>query len=119
MKYCDSNPNIIEWFSEEIHIPYISPVDDRMHRYFPDFWIMVRDKENQIKEYMIEVKPFKECKKPVRSPSDKTGRRFLNEARTYGVNQAKWKAARQFCEQSGIEFKILTEKELGTYAAKR
>ena len=64
MKYCDKNPNILEWGSEEIIIPYRSPFDNRIHMYFPDFYIKVRENTGQIKKYIIEVKPKKQCIEP-------------------------------------------------------
>ena len=64
MVYCDNNPNIIEWGSEEIIIPYISPLDNRPHRYFPDFYIKVRETNGKVKRYIIEIKPQKQTIMP-------------------------------------------------------
>ena len=64
MVYCDRNPNILEWGSEEIIIPYRSPLDGRIHRYFPDFYIKVRETGGKIQKYIIEVKPKKQCVEP-------------------------------------------------------
>lgn len=64
MAYCDRNPNILEWGSEEIVIPYRSPLDGRIHRYFPDFYIKVREKGGKVQKYIIEVKPKKQCIEP-------------------------------------------------------
>ena len=96
-RYCDVNPNIVKWASEEFSIPYISPVDGRRHRYYPDFLIEVKEKSGKLKKYVIEIKPKKG---------------FISEAKTYAVNQAKWKAAVDFCKDNLIEFKIITEDEL-------
>lgn len=104
-KWCDSNPNILEWASEEFFIPYRSPIDNRVHRYFPDFLIKVREQTGNIKTYVIEVKPKRQTKPP--------NRKNLYEIKTYAVNQAKWKAAKEFCDDRKIEFKIVTESELG------
>ena len=64
MVYCDTSDNIIEWGSEEIIIPYLSPWDGRMHRYFPDFYIKVRQHNGSIKKFIIEIKPKKQCSPP-------------------------------------------------------
>ena len=112
MVYCDNNPNIIEWGSEEIIIPYRSPVDRKVHRYFPDFYIKVRQADGKVKKMIIEVKPKKQCKPPTTTPKRKT-QRWFNEVKTWGVNEAKWKAAVPWCEDKGMEFKILTEDDLG------
>lgn len=112
MRYCDINENILEWGSEEIWIPYVSPKDNRVHRYFPDFYVKARTRDGSIQKSLIEVKPLKQTKKPNMNPKRRT-KSWLNEVVTYGVNQAKWKAAQEFCEDRLWDFKILTEKELG------
>ena len=111
MKYCDNNPNVLEWGSEEVVIPYLSPVDGRVHRYFVDFYMKVKNSEGKISKYLIEIKPSKFVKPP-EQPKRKT-ERFIQEVYTWGVNQAKWKSAREFCADRGWKFEILTEKELG------
>jgi hypothetical protein len=111
MKYCDNNPNVLEWGSEEIVIPYLSPVDGKVHRYFVDFYMKVRDSAGRTTRYLIEIKPAK-FTKPPETPKRRT-RQFVQEVFAYGVNQAKWKSARDFCENRGWKFEILTEKELG------
>jgi len=109
--YCDTNPNILKWASEEFSIPYVSPVDNRVHRYYPDFLIEVRETSGKIKKYVVEVKPLKQTQPP--KQGKRVTKSFLYEAKTYAVNQAKWKAATEFCLDNGVEFKIITEKELG------
>ena len=111
MKYCDSNQNILEWGSEEFWLPYRSPLDNKVHRYFPDFYIKVREKTGKINKMVIEVKPKRQCMEPKR-PKRKT-RGYIYEVREYARNQAKWKAAKSYCLDRGYEFKILTENELG------
>ena len=111
MKYCDSNPNILEWGSEEFCLPYRSPLDNKVHRYFPDFYIKVKENTGQIKKYIIEVKPKRQCMEP--KPQKKKTRTYIYEVREYAKNQAKWKAAEEYCLDRGYEFKVLTEKELG------
>ena len=110
-KWCDSNPNILEWGSEEFFIPYLSPTDNRVHRYFPDFIIKVKESNGQIKRYVIEVKPKKQTRPPIRKT--KPTKSYIYECTTYAVNQAKWKAAKDWCDDRRIEFKIITEDELG------
>ena len=110
-RWCDLNESILEWGSEEFYIPYISPLDNRVHRYFPDFIIKVKESTGQIKTYVIEVKPKKQTRPP-KTPKRKT-KSYLYECKTYAVKQAKWKAAVEFCEDRRIKFKIITEDELG------
>jgi hypothetical protein len=111
MKWCDLNPSVLEWGSETIVIPYRSPVDNKIHRYFVDFYIKVQDKNGKITKYLIEIKPEK-FTKPPNIPKRKT-KRFIDEVFQYGTNQAKWKAAGEFCENKGMHFMVLTEKDLG------
>ena len=110
-KWCDLNDNILEWGSEEFWIPYISPLVKRVHRYFPDFIIKVKESTGAIKTYVIEVKHYRETLPPV--PGKKQKKTLIRECKTYAVNQAKWKAAVEFCEDRRITFKVITEKELG------
>jgi len=110
MVYCDINDAILEWGSEEYIIPYLSPWDGRMHRYFPDFYIKVRQANGTTKKYIIEVKPKKQCSPP-EQPKRKT-KRWYKEAKTWGINSAKWKYAEDWCSNNGMEFKILTEDHL-------
>ena len=112
MVYCDTNDKIIEWGSEEIIIPYLSPWDGRMHRYFPDFYIKVRQHDGSVKKFIIEVKPKKQCSPPEKTPKRKT-KKWFKEVKTWGVNSAKWKYATNWCENNGMEFKILNEDHLG------
>tara|TARA_S200000501_G_scaffold98350_1_gene91670 strand:+ start:1674 stop:2108 length:435 start_codon:yes stop_codon:yes gene_type:complete len=111
MVYCDKNTNILEWASEEISIPYRSPIDNRVHRYFPDFYMKVKEVNGKIKRYVIEVKPAKQTKPPTKPKRQTKG--YIREAYEYAKNQAKWKMAREFCADRMWEFKVVTEKELG------
>ena len=111
MRYCDSNINILEWGSEEMYVWYRSPVDNRPHRYFPDFYIKARESDGKIKKYIIEVKPKKQTAPPAKPKRQTKG--YLREAFEYARNQAQWKAANEWCIDRGFEFKVLTEKELG------
>ena len=111
MKYCDSNQNILEWGSEEFWLPYRSPLDNKVHRYFPDFYIKVRENNGMVKKYVIEIKPKKQYIEP--KPQKKKTRTYIYEVREYAKNQAKWKAAEEYCLDRGLQFKVLTENELG------
>ena len=109
--WCDLNENIIEWASEEFYIPYISPLDKKIHRYFPDFIIKVKESTGQIKTYVVEVKPKRQTLPPTRK--SRVTKSFIYEAKTYEVNKAKWTAAKEWCEDRLLEFKIITEDDLG------
>ena len=110
MNWCDKNENILEWGSEEVVIPYRSPLDNRIHRYFVDFYIKVEDMNGQIKKYLIEVKPKRQTTPPPK-PKRQT-KRYISEVTEYAKNQAKWKAATEFCEDRQWKFMIITEDEL-------
>ena len=101
MVYCDLNENILEWGSEEIAIPYRSPIDNRVHRYFPDFYVKLKETTGKIKKYIIEVKPKRQTKG------------YLREVYEYARTQAKWEAAVDYCKDRLYEFKVMTEDELG------
>ena len=111
MMYCDTNDKVLEWGSEEIIIPYISPWDGKVHRYFPDFYIKVRQSSGNLKKFIIEVKPKKQTIPP--KPVVRKTKRWIKEVRTFGINEAKWKHATKWCKDNDMEFKILTEEELG------
>ena len=111
MVYCDTNDKVLEWGSEEIIIPYISPWDGKKHRYFPDFYIKVKQSSGNIKKFIIEVKPKKQTRPP--KPVERKTKRWINEVKTFGINESKWKHATKWCKDNDMEFKILTEEELG------
>jgi hypothetical protein len=111
MVYCDNNKSVLEWGSEEVIIPYMSPWDGRVHRYFPDFYMKVKQATGVTKKFIIEVKPKYQCQPPTKAPKRKT-KRWLNEVKTWVINEAKWKSANEFCLDHGMEFKILTEDHL-------
>jgi len=112
MFFCDHNGSIIEWGSEEIIIPYKCPTDGRVHRYYPDFYIKVKDKNGKYQKYIIEVKPKKQTQPPNEKPKRKTVA-WRNEVFTFMKNRAKWDAAEDFCEDRQMKFLILTEDHLG------
>ena len=112
MEYCDLTENISQWQSEEFWIRYKSPLDNKVHRYFPDFFIKYRDALGKKRNVVIEVKPAKQLKMPKKNPKKRT-KSWVYEVQTYVVNQAKWKAAESYCADRKYEFRIMTEKELG------
>ena len=111
MMYCDLNENIIEWGSEEIALPYRSPLDNKIHRYFPDFYIKVKENNGSLKRYLIEIKPKKQTVEP--KVQKRKTKSYIYEVTEYAKNQAKWRAAEEFCKDRMWEFKVLTEDELG------
>ena len=117
MRYLDTTPSVLRWSSEEIIIPYRSPIDGRRHRYFPDFWVKVKTSEGLVKESLIEVKPKAQCSPPKGAPpKDRRKRgRFIREVKTWGINEAKWKAAKAYCDDRKWGWKILTEDDLTKY----
>jgi hypothetical protein len=112
--WCDKNPAVIKWSSEETIIPYRCPTDDRIHRYFVDFKIQIKNNSGLLKTYLVEVKPAKQTQPPV-YPGRNT-QRYITESMTFIKNQAKWKAAVEYAKDRGYEFKIITEHELGLTA---
>jgi hypothetical protein len=110
MKYLDDHPNVLWWSSEELAIPYKSPIDNKVHRYFPDFIAKIRRKDGTVMTYVLEVKPEKQTKMPVKRKKTQT---YINETVTYAINQEKWRAAELFCFEHGWQFKLITERELG------
>lgn len=109
MKFCDLNESIIKWSSECLTIPYKS-VDNKVHKYIPDFLIEIKDINNDIKKYLIEVKPYKQTIPPFKGRKRK--KTILEESLIYEKNVSKWNAAREFCKLNGLNFLLITEKEL-------
>ena len=111
MEWCDSNDKCYKWSSEEVVIPYISPIDNKRHRYFPDFLI-----QTPKGWFLIEVKPLTQSRPPkklvIENLDLKKKRRYIKSVQTWLVNEAKWKAATKVCEKKGWSFQILTEKQL-------
>lgn len=103
-KWCDSNPKVKAWSSEEVVIPYYYEADKRYHRYFPDLKIIFEDRT-----ILVEIKPNKETKPPV---GEKRTKKYINEALTYVRNMNKWEAANSFCKDRKWEFQIWTEETL-------
>jgi hypothetical protein len=110
MDWADTNPNVKRWCSEEVVIPYISPVDNRPHRYFVDFYVEAVRSNGQTAKMLLEVKPKAQTQEPV--PKKRKTKGYITEVVTYGINQAKWKAAEEFCKDRGWEFLLITEEQL-------
>jgi len=109
MVFFDDTPAILWWQSEEVIVPYYSPVDEKMHRYFPDFIICLKNKHGEIRKIMIEIKPESDLREPTK--------RQWKKLKTWTVNQAKWAAAREWCKQNDMEFEVMTERHISnTYA---
>jgi len=107
-KFLDSNPNVLQWSSEEIAVPYIKPTDGRVHRYFPDYWVQFKDVDGNLKQEIYEVKPKQQTRR-TRSKNPKTK---IYEDITYAINIAKWKACADFCTKYGMTFRIVTEEQI-------
>lgn len=108
MRFLDFNDNVIEWISEEPLIPYHNPNTGTTWNYHPDFLIKLRT-QTGVKIQLIEIKPKKQT-----MPPKTDGRRstVIRETMMWNMNQAKWTAAKKYCDSHGWEFKILTEKDL-------
>ena len=111
MIYFDRNDNVIKWASEEMFVPYKNPITGKIHRYFPDFIIKVKNRQQLIETIMIEVKPYYQTQEPVKK--SKLTKRYITEVKTYAINKYKWDAAVEYCKDRKWRFQILTEKELG------
>ena len=109
MNWCDSDRSVLSWSSEEIVIPYKCPTDNRIHRYFPDFWVKIKESTG-VKQYIVEVKPLKQTQVP--KPQKRQTQKYLTEVMTYAKNDAKWRAAQEFCDDRGWKFRLITEREL-------
>lgn len=117
-RYLDDHPDVLWWASEEYVVPYVSPIDGKRHRYFPDVVLRKKTPEGTTETLMIEIKPKSQTKPPdVRkknaTPTGRISRRYINEVKTYGVNESKWKAAQEYCADRGWKFMIFTEDHLG------
>ena len=111
MRYLDSNPNIISWGSEDVVIPYIKPTDNKLHRYYVDFSLTIKDKNGVLHKFIIELKPEKQCKPPTNHGNKKKSTMFYEQV-TYATNQCKWDAADQWAKKNGYKFQIMTEKQV-------
>ena len=112
MRYLDENPAILKWGSEELVIPYYNKVDGRAHRYFPDFVIQYKNKNGEVKNAVVEIKPKAQTRPPTLPPSGRQTKRYINEMVTYMTNESKWLAAKDWCARNEWDFIILTELDL-------
>ena len=108
-RFCDNSPNVLKWGSENVIIPYRSPLDNRAHKYYVDNLVIIKE-DDQIKKYLVEIKPYNQTKKPQTKYRKKS--HLIYEQRAFITNQAKWHAARDYCKKCGYTFIIITEKEL-------
>jgi hypothetical protein len=108
----DEWDSVEAWGSEEIIVPYRSPLDKKIHRYFPDFLAKIRKEDGSLIIRMYEVKPYAQTIEPVKPKDKRTSKRFIREVTTYLVNKAKWDAASAYCADKGWDFVTLTEREL-------
>lgn len=110
MIWCDKNPSVLKWSSETIIVPYISPLDNKPHRYFVDFFVeFIEAKTGEIVKKLIEIKPRAQRLEP----KNRNGKSYRGAVETYVVNQAKWKAAEIFAKAHGMTFVVLDEYDLG------
>lgn len=105
MDKLDTHPSIEKWASESIKIPYRNPLTGKPTIYVPDFFVSYTDKTNKKFVELWEIKPAKQAFE------EDAGNSVINRAHLL-VNNAKWAAARAFCEQKGIIFRIITENDL-------
>jgi hypothetical protein len=109
-KFLDNNPNIIEWASEEVAVPYLSSLDGKIHKYYPDYLVKYKDKNGNIVTEMWEVKPKNQIQPPKRKGKRKKTQ--IYEQTTYVKNTDKWKHAQHWCKQHGITFRLLSEDQI-------
>ena len=110
-RWCDNNINVVKWCSENVIIPYISPLDNKVHRYMVDNIVHIKEGKNNITKYLIEIKP----KKQTRPPSEHGNKKpttLLYEKQMFAVNMSKWNAAKKWCDKHNYKFLILTEDQL-------
>jgi len=110
MNFCDLREDVLQWQSEEFFIPYKNPIDGRMHRYFPDFLVKVRNSSGIVETWVVEIKPSHQTKEP--RPQKRMTKKYLNEVKTYAINKYKWDYAEDWCKDRGYKFVIFTEREL-------
>ena len=110
MVHLDENPGVVKWSSEEVVIPYLSPVDNRWHRYFPDFYVQTKNKQGMLESRILEVKPKSQAVAP--KAKKRVTKQYIQEVMTYGINEAKWKAATEYCKDRDWKFVVLTEEDI-------
>jgi len=111
-KWLDNHKDVVGWSSEQIIVPYRCKTDNRVHRYFPDLFIRMKDGRT----YLIEIKPDKQTRPP-KKRSRKT-KKYLTEVMTYAKNQSKWEAAQAYANKRGLIFQVWTETTLRSLGIK-
>ena len=111
MQYCDTTEAIVSWSSEEVVVPYWSPLDEKVHRYYVDFWVKTVALDGKEECMLIEIKPKKKTSKP-EFGNKKMNFAKMNEMKDWIINTSKWDAAEKFCSVRGWKFKILTENDI-------
>lgn len=106
-QFLDNNERVLQWSSEEVVIPYVKPTDGKVHRYFPDYWVEYVNRDGEILQEIIEVKPKAQTRAPRNGKKPR-----LYESATWAINMAKWKAADTFCQQNNMKFRIITERSV-------
>jgi len=111
-KWLDNHKDVVGWSSEQMIVPYRCKTDNRVHRYFPDLFIRMKDGRT----YLIEIKPDKQTRPP-KKRSRKT-KKYLTEVMTYAKNQSKWEAAQAYANKRGLIFQVWTETTLRSLGIK-
>ena len=112
MMFCDNHPNIIQWASEAVQIPYRNPVTGKQSIYVPDFFVMYEDKNGNRRAEIVEVKPSSQA------TMEAAGKNNQNKLSVV-VNTAKWQAAQIWCRRQQISFRVITEKDIFRQGQKR
>jgi hypothetical protein len=110
LQWCDVNPAVIAYHSEETVVPYLCETDNRLHRYFVDMRIAIKDSNGNVNHFLVEIKPFNQTIPP--KYNGRNSQRYNQELETFIKNQSKWKAARKYAEERNMKFIVLTENEL-------
>lgn len=105
MRMCDENPAIQQWASESIKIPYKDPLTGKATVYVPDFLVVFVDKTGKKNAELWEIKPIKQ------TFIENVGKNKYDQAQ-FVKNQVKWAAAKNWCKQNNISFRIITENDL-------
>jgi len=112
MGWCDFNENILQWSSEPFSIDYYFALDNKIHKYYVDFWL----KNSNGKKILIEIKPYQQTLQPILKESDqyttKKVNRYKKDMTVWIKNQSKWKAAKNYADSLGWKFVVVTEKDL-------
>lgn len=107
MTYLDNTKDVLEWSSESVIVPYKSPIDNKVRKYYIDFYAKMKTKDG-VESYLFEVKP----KKFTKPPKERKSNAYIKEVKEFLKNQAKWNAAESYCKENNFKFKIITEEDL-------